>query len=75
MRSTDRALKINPDDGDIIANKGLFLLYNGEAQQAIKWFDKVLELHAETPHTHDIVRLWKSIANLRLTITRTRLPR
>jgi adenylate cyclase len=62
MRCTERALKINPDDGDIIGNKGLFHLYYGEAQQAIEWFDKVLDLHSETPHTLDIMRCWKSIA-------------
>ena len=66
MRCTERALKINPDDGDIIGNKGLFHLFYGEAQQAIEWFDNVLELHSETPHTLDIMRFWKSIAQFTL---------
>ncbi len=67
MRCTERALRINPDDGDIIGNTGLFNLYNGEPQQAIEWFDKVLDLHSETPHTLDIMILWKSVAQFTLT--------
>jgi adenylate cyclase len=62
-RSAERALKINPNDGDIIANQGVFHLFNGEPREAIGWFDKVLELHSETPHTADIIRYWKALAH------------
>ena len=64
LRCAERALRISPDDGDILANMGLYHLYCGDAAEAMEWFDKVLDLHAETPHTLDIVRLWRSIALL-----------
>ncbi|MFT5663031.1 MAG: adenylate cyclase [Gammaproteobacteria bacterium] len=66
QRCVERAMKINPDDGDIIGNKALFFLYSGEPQEAITWFDKVLELHAQTPHTLDIMLYWKSLAQFML---------
>ena len=58
----ERALRINPNDGDIIANKGLFLLYCGHHEESIVWFDKVLALHELTPHTIDIMQYWKALA-------------
>lgn len=61
-RCVERALRINADDGDIIGNKGLFLMYDGDLQGAVEWIDKVLELHSETPHTVDIMRYWKALA-------------
>jgi len=67
QRCVERALKINPNDGDIIGNKALFLLFSGEPQEALVWFDKVLELHAETPHTLDIMLYWKSLAQFAIT--------
>lgn len=66
QQCVERALKINPDDGDIIANKGLFHLFYGDPKEAIKWFDKVLELHSETPHTLDIMRYWKALSQFAL---------
>lgn len=62
QQCVERALRINPDDGDIIGNKGLLLLFSGDFKDSIKWFDKVLELHADTPHTMDIMHFWKSLA-------------
>jgi adenylate cyclase len=62
QRCVERALKINPDDGDIIGNKGIFHLFHDDPREAIVWFDKVLELHSDTPHTVDIMRFWKSLA-------------
>jgi tetratricopeptide (TPR) repeat protein len=66
QRCVERALKINPDDGDIIGNKGIFHLFHDDPREAIVWFDKVLELHSDTPHTVDIMRFWKSLAQFAL---------
>lgn len=58
----ERALKIDPNDGDVIASRGQYHLYSGEFETAIEWFDKVLALHDDTPHTVDIMRLYKAVA-------------
>ena len=57
-----RALRIDPNDGDIIGNRGVYHLFHGEFGEAIEWFDKVLDMHAGTPHTVDIMRYWKALA-------------
>ena len=57
-----RALRIDPNDGDIIGNRGVYHLFHGEPADAIEWIDKVLEIHADTPHTADIMRYWKATA-------------
>ena len=57
-----RALRIDPNDGDIIGNRGVYHLFHGECGEAIEWFDKVLDMHAGTPHTVDIMRYWKALA-------------
>lgn len=59
----ERALKINPHDGDIIGNKGVVLMFSGELDGSIQWFDRVLELHADTPHTVDIMMYWKALVS------------
>ena len=59
----ERALSINPNDGDIIANRGVYHLFQGEFHDAVGWIDKVLDLHADTPHTVDIMRYWKALAS------------
>jgi tetratricopeptide (TPR) repeat protein len=46
---------------------GVFLVFNGDCEQAIDWFDKVLALHSETPHTVDIMLMWKSLSQFSLT--------
>ena len=58
----ERALKIDPNDGDMIGNYGLCHLNAGKFEPALELFDKVLEMHDETPHTGDIMRLWKALA-------------
>jgi adenylate cyclase len=60
--SVERALRINPNDGDVIGNRAIYHLFDGDFAQAVEWFDKVLELHADTPHTMDIMRYWKALA-------------
>ncbi|MEM7225020.1 MAG: hypothetical protein AAF495_18725 [Pseudomonadota bacterium] len=62
-QSVQRALRLNPNDGDIIANRGVYHLFVGEFDEAHLWIDKVLELHDETPHTVDIMHHWKSMAS------------
>jgi adenylate cyclase len=57
-----RALRIDPNDGDIIGNRGIYHLFHGETGEALEWIDKVLDLHADTPHTVDIMRYWKAFA-------------
>ena len=57
-----RALKIDPNDGDIIGNRGIHHLFQGEFETAIEWLDNVLDLHQDTPHTVDIMRDWKALA-------------
>ena len=61
-RCVDRAIKLNPNDSDMILNKGQFLLQMGEFADALGCFEAVLERHTETPHTVDIARLWKGLA-------------
>jgi adenylate cyclase len=55
-------MRIDPNDGDIIGNRGIYHLFHGEPGAAIEWLDKVLDLHADTPHTVDIMRFWKALA-------------
>ncbi len=57
-----RALSLDPNDGDIIGNRGVFHIFNGEPDEAVEWLDKVLELHADTPQTVDIMQYWKALA-------------
>lgn len=57
-----RAQRIDPNDGDIIGNRAVYHLFHGEPGEAIEWLDKVLEMHADTPHTVDIMRYWKAFA-------------
>lgn len=57
-----RALSIDPNDGDIIGNRGVYHIFNGEPAIAVEWLDKVLELHSDTPQTLDIMRYWKALA-------------
>jgi hypothetical protein len=46
---------------------GVVLMFDGAFEDAIDWFDKVLALHSETPHTVEIMLMWKSIAQFCLT--------
>lgn len=62
-QSAARALKMSPDDGDIIGNQGMFVLFAEDPKDAIGWFEKVLEIHSETPHTVDIMRCWIALAH------------
>jgi len=57
-----RALRLDPNDGDILGNRGIYHLFHGEFGEAVEWLDKVLEMHADTPHTVDIMRYWKAFA-------------
>jgi tetratricopeptide (TPR) repeat protein len=57
-----RALRIDPNDGDIIGNRGIYHLFHGESGEAVEWLDKVLEIHSDTPHTVEIMRFWKATA-------------
>jgi TolB-like protein/class 3 adenylate cyclase len=57
----ERAMKLNPDDSDIIINKGVFLLQLGEFRDALRFFDDVLAVHTETPHTVDIAQMWRGV--------------
>jgi adenylate cyclase len=58
----ERAISIDPDDSDLILNKGIFLQQTGKPEEAIHCFDAVLNSHDETPHTVDIARAWKGMA-------------
>jgi adenylate cyclase len=64
--SVQKALRLNPNDGDIIANRGVYHLFNGEFDEAHRWIDRVLEMHGETPHTADIMHHWKAMASFGL---------
>jgi TolB-like protein len=61
-RCVERALALNPFDGDMVLNKGLYILFTESAGQSMEWFDRVLAMHNETPHTVDIARMWKALA-------------
>jgi adenylate cyclase len=61
-RHAERGLKINPDDGDIIIVVGVYETFAGDATKAVRLFNEVIEIHSETPHSADIVRFWKALA-------------
>ncbi len=61
-RHNDRALKLNPNDGDIVVTQGIYYTFSGEPEEALPWFAQALDLHSETPHSADIFRAWLSIA-------------
>ncbi len=61
-RCVARAISIDPDDSDLIMNKGIFLQQTGNPLEACECFDAVLSSHDETPHTVDIARAWKGMA-------------
>jgi len=63
-RCVERALSIDPDDSDLILNKGIFLQQTGNPAAALDCFDTVLNSHDETPHTVDITRAWKGMTLL-----------
>jgi len=63
-RCVERALSIDPDDSDLVLNKGLFLQQTGKPAEALDCFDAVLNSHDETPHTVDIARAWKGLTLL-----------
>jgi adenylate cyclase len=63
-RCVDRAISIDPDDSDLILNKGIFLQQTGNPLEACECFEAVLSSHDETPHTVDIARAWKGMALL-----------
>jgi adenylate cyclase len=63
-RCVERAISIDPDDSDLIINKGIFLLQTGKLPEALECFDAVLLSHDETPHTVDIARSWKGLTLL-----------
>jgi len=65
-RHAERGLRINPDDGDIMIVMGNYETFAGDARKAIGIFDEVIDIHSETPHSADIVRFWKSLAELAL---------
>jgi adenylate cyclase len=58
----DRALSIDSNDGDIISNKAVCHVFDGAFDEANALLDKVLELHADTPFTIDIMRYWKALS-------------
>jgi adenylate cyclase len=60
----ERAISIDPDDSDMILNKGIFLQQTGKPAEALDCFDAVLNSHDETPHTVDIARAWKGMTLL-----------
>ena len=62
-RCVERSLAINCFDGDILLNKGLYILFAENAEQSMPWFDRVIEIHDETPHTVDFARMWKTFAH------------
>jgi len=63
----ERSLRIDPNDGDIIGNRGIYHLFQGKSGEAVEWIDKVLEMHSDTPHTADIMRYWKALAHFAAT--------
>ena len=64
QRCVERAISIDPDDSDLILNKGLFLQQTGSPAEALDCFNAVLNSHDETPHTVDITRAWKGMTLL-----------
>ena len=58
----ERALDLNPNDGDIIGNYGVILLFSGKKKEAVPWFKKVLALHPHTPHMNWIYKTYLALA-------------
>jgi TolB-like protein len=57
-----RALKLNPDDGDIVATRGIYETFAGDAAEGRRLFQGLLDVHSETPHSADIFRMWMAIS-------------
>lgn len=58
----ERAISIDPNDGDIIGNVGIYHIFDGNPLKAIECLEQVLSLHSDTPQTVDIMRFWKAMA-------------
>ena len=58
----ERALRLDPNDGDIIGCRGIYHVFDGQPSEAIEWLNRVLVLHADTPHSADIMHYWKAMA-------------
>ncbi len=41
-------------------------MYSGQFREAIECLDEVLALHSDTPHTVDIMLMWKSVSQFAL---------
>ncbi len=60
-RHAERALKINPDDGDIVAAMANYETFAGDAATGHRMFQELLQVHSETPHSADIFRMWMAL--------------
>jgi TolB-like protein/class 3 adenylate cyclase len=62
-RHAERALKLEPANGDLILLMACYEMHAGDLDIAHKMFEEVLQIHSETPHSAEIVRLWTSFAH------------
>jgi TolB-like protein len=60
-RESERAVKINPSDGDILIAKANYETCAGDAAIGLRLFEQVIAVHSETPHSADIARMWMAI--------------
>jgi adenylate cyclase len=63
-RHAERAMKINPNDGDVIISKANYETFAGDAATGLRLFRDLLGVHSETPHSADIIRMWMAITQL-----------
>lgn len=60
-RHAERALKLSPDDGDIILTMAVYETFAGDANAGFERIGRLLDVHSETPHSADIMRLWLAV--------------
>jgi adenylate cyclase len=60
-RHAERAMKLNPDDGDIVLTMAVYETFAGDAAAGCERIEGLLEVHSETPHSADIMRMWLAI--------------
>lgn len=60
-RHAERGLKINPGDSDIVTAMANYETFAGNPMVGLRMFQDILNVHSETPHSADIIRMWLAI--------------
>ena len=65
-RSSEQALKIDPNDSDAQITRAVYEIFAGEPEVGLRLLEELLEVHSTTPRSTDIIRYWKAIAEFGL---------